>query len=113
MILQALYRLSETENLVPNPDFPLAPVAWLVAVSPSGKLLQISGTHVMNDETSKRRPRAKSFPIPRTVGRTSGDAAQFLCDKSEYVFGRVPDGPNSPTRTVEKLRKRNELFRDR
>lgn len=112
MILQALHRLSEMEHLVPDPDFPLAPVAWLVTVSHAGKLLQVIGTQTPDESNPKNRPRAKSFPIPRAAGRTSADVAQFFCDKSEYVFGVSPLTEGTPTRAAEKLRRRNTLFRD-
>ena len=34
--------------------------------------------------------------IPRRCGRTSGAAADFLVDKSEYVLGIEPDGKRKP-----------------
>ncbi|CAN5195409.1 type I-C CRISPR-associated protein Cas8c/Csd1 [soil metagenome] len=113
MILQELYSLSQREHLVPDPDFPLAPVAWLVTVSREGKLLGIVGTHFTNNNERRPKPKAKSFPIPRADGRTSGDLAQFFCDKSEYAFGMAPELPAAPVRDATKLARRATLFRDR
>lgn len=112
MILQALYDLARKEKLVSDPDFAFAPIAWLVTVSPAGKLLGIEDTRAMSGEgRTKPKLLAKAFSIPRQPGRTSGDRAFFLCDKSEYALG-VASGPNDgAARAPEKLANRFTLFR--
>ncbi|MEM8962262.1 MAG: type I-C CRISPR-associated protein Cas8c/Csd1 [Acidobacteriota bacterium] len=83
MILQALFELAEYEELVPDPNYDLAGVAWLVRIDDGGRLISFEGTH---DEDDKRR-RPKTFWVPREPARTSGDRANFFVDKAEYVFG--------------------------
>ncbi|MFO7898873.1 MAG: type I-C CRISPR-associated protein Cas8c/Csd1 [Planctomycetota bacterium] len=112
MILQALHQLAEREDLLPDPDFELKPIAWLIRVSREGRLVGIDGTHHIPPEEEGRkspRPRAKHFFVPREKPRTSGDRAFFFFDKAEYVFGIDPNG----TRSAKKLEKRAGLFRDR
>lgn len=110
MILQALHDLAEREGLTAAPHYEPRPVAWLVRVSPRGKLLGIEGTHTLPESESgrRRRPRPKKFDVPRRSGRTSGDKAEFGCDKAEYVFGIDPAGE----RSEERLKKRFGLFRE-
>ncbi|MCE5273159.1 type I-C CRISPR-associated protein Cas8c/Csd1 [bacterium] len=108
MILQALYKLAEREHLRPDPDYEYRPVAWLVRVGPGGRFLGIEGTK-QPPVTGKGKPVAKSFLLPRTGGRTSGDRAFFFFDKAEYVFGIDPD-PKSK-REPDKLKLRASLFR--
>jgi CRISPR-associated protein Csd1 len=110
MILQALHRLAEYEELVADPDFELKPVAFLVRVGRGGRLLGIESTAGEPEEgKGKKRPRPKPFPVPREPGRTSGDRAFFLFDKSEYALGLDPTGQ----RPADKLAARFALFRGR
>lgn len=111
MILQALYELAQRESLMEDPDFEMKPVAWLVRVSPEGKLLGISSTHTPSggNEEKKSKPVPKSFNVPRERPVTSGDRAFLLFNKAEYVFGQDPEGK----RDSEKLRLRFNLFCNR
>ena len=112
MILQALYELAQEEELMDDPDYEMKPIAWLVQVDPSGRLLGIVGTHQIPEEERQRkkpRSRPKSYLVPREPGRTSGDRACFLFDKAEYVFGIDPDGG----RSQDKLATRSALFHQR
>lgn len=113
MILEALYELAKRATLVPDPDYEVKAVAWLVPVTSDGQLLPFRGTHVMSGETGKKaKPLPKSFVVPRQPLRTSGDRAFFLCDKSEYVFGQPPPAADGATRAPAKLATRFALFRD-
>jgi CRISPR-associated protein Csd1 len=114
MILRALYALAERERLVADPDFPLAPVAWLVTVSRKGRVLTITDTRTETPAEKKGKPRLipRSFPVPRQPGRTSGRRAFFFVDKSEYALGIAPDSANAPPRPPEELAARFSLFRD-
>lgn len=112
MILQALQRLAEREELMGDPDFEIKPVAYLVRVGHDGRLLGIEST--VSEPTSaegnkKGRGRPKAFPVPREPGRTSGDRAFFLFDKAEYALGIDPAGE----RPTDKLTARFDLFRQR
>ncbi len=112
MILQALHQLAEREGLLPDPDFELKPIAWLIRVSGDGGLAGIDGTHhipLVEEGRKSPRPQAKPFFVPREKPRTSGDRAFFFFDKAEYVFGIDPNG----TRSGKKLQKRAGLFRER
>ncbi len=62
MILQALYQLAMREDLVSDPDFEPKQIAWLVRISPEGKLIGIQGTHYIPPEEAKKK---KPKPVPR------------------------------------------------
>lgn len=112
MILQALHQLAEYEELVGDPDFEIKPVAFVVRVGRDGKLWGIEytgGEGVAEESKKKRRSWPKSYPVPRESGRTSGDRAFFLYDKSEYALGLDPAGERPAT----KLETRSRLFRER
>jgi CRISPR-associated protein Csd1 len=112
MILKALYDLAGQEQLVADPDFPLAPVTWLVTVSADGRISGVADTRVEVQGTGKK-PKliAKSFPIPYQSGRSGTKApAYFLVDNAKYVFGHVTADKNFAKREgVEK----SEWFRQR
>lgn len=101
MILKALKELAEREGLIPLPHYQRLGVHWLIRVSPNGGFLGISQTLGPEIGTGKRLP--KSYFVPWRATRTSGDRAQFLVDKAEYVFGLG-------TKSAAKLRARQELF---
>jgi CRISPR-associated protein Csd1 len=99
---------------VSDPDYEFKPVAWIVPVSESSELLPFRPTRESIPAVGKKKPRvvAKSFRVPRQPGRTSGDVAFFLCDKSEYALGVLPNDGNTPARSAEKLATRFALFRE-
>lgn len=114
-MFRALIDLAKRESLVSDPDYEFKAVAWIVPVSESGELLPLRPTREILPAVGKKKPRsvAKSFRVPRQPGRTARDLAFFLCDKSEYVFGVLPNAANVVARSVEKLAARSALFRDR
>lgn len=84
-------------------------ISWVVALDLNGQIAQIRDFREKSDRGGKLIPQALTVP---TVGkRTSGDKAIFLCDKSDYVFGRNADS-ESTQEAREKLAKRFELFRE-
>jgi CRISPR-associated protein Csd1 len=91
MMLQALYQLAQTENLMADPDYEPKPVAWLVRVDRDGKLLGIEGTHYLPPQEGKKKPKpiAKKFSVPKQPTGRSGTKAPpcFLVDNAKYVFG--------------------------
>jgi CRISPR-associated protein Csd1 len=116
VILQALLSLAEREGLVSEPDFEPKPVAWLIRLDSSGRLLGIQGTHhIPTEEAKKRKPKqvAGTFMLPREKARTSGDRAFFLFDKAEYVFGIDPIKEVEKRRSAEQLKIRAALFREK
>ncbi len=91
MILQALHQLAKRESLVPDPDFEVKPVAWIVRVDAKGKLIGFSGTHhEVSSGGPKQKPRleAKVFDVPIQLKRSGTKApGYFLVDNAKYVFG--------------------------
>ncbi|HTQ40924.1 MAG TPA: type I-C CRISPR-associated protein Cas8c/Csd1 [Pirellulales bacterium] len=110
MILRALVELADKEQLVPDPDFEIKPVSWVIVLKPDGTLAQIESRRSNLNEGTERKPKYVGNPmeIPRQPIRTRGDSAFFLVDKSEYALGFDPAG----ARDAEKLRIRLELFRE-
>jgi CRISPR-associated protein Csd1 len=104
MILQALSQLSEREGLVPDPDFELKPVAWLIRVSDKGKLLGLQGTRYTPQATGKRKPKPvpKQFVVPLQKGRSGNKPPPyFLVDNAKYVFGYVDsEKPNEKEKAI-------------
>jgi len=93
MILDALYRLAEQEELMSDPDYEIKPVAWLIRVADGGELLGIEGTHYIPKQTGKRKPKpqAKKLRIPRQPTGRAGIKAPsaFMVDNAKYVFGQT------------------------
>ena len=113
MILEALYRLAQHEELMDDPDHELKPVAWLVRVDDGGTLVAIEDTRSTPPQVGKKapKPQARSFRVPRQPIRTSGDRAFFLCDKAEYALGVDPEPDPAKRRPPEKIAARFALFR--
>ena len=110
MILQSLAEMARREGLLDSPEYENASVAWIVELKSDGKFLNVRSTRsVIESGGKKKKPQAKIIAIPRRSGRTSDRAAEFLVDKSEYVFGVEPDGK----RRKEELTARRLLFLER
>lgn len=92
MILQALAELADKEGLIEDPDFEWKHVAWEVVIDPDGRLAQIASRRKNLNDGTKKKPKwmGKPMLVPRQPGRTSGDAAFFLVDKSDYALGFDP-----------------------
>lgn len=108
MILRALYELARDEGL--SMSYEPLEIHYLVHLGPGGRYLRYSAPRIEKPaEGSKHRlgePRAPRRPVPRRSSRTSGDEAEFLVDKAEYVFGVDPDR----RRPEARLRNRRALF---
>lgn len=109
MILQALNRLADIEQLVPDPDYEIRPISWMIVLEPDGNLVAIESRRTDVNAGTKRKPKyiGNPMPVPRQHTRTSGDSAYFLVDKSDYTLGIDPTGKRPP----EKLQGRVALFR--
>ncbi len=112
MILKALYDLAQQEQLVPDPDFEIKPVAWVIRVGDGGRFLGIEPLKQAEKlpEGSKKKPKILGMPmfVPYQGSRTSGDRAFFLVDKSEYTLGLDPKGE----READKLHSRLKMFNE-
>ncbi|MDY0096148.1 MAG: type I-C CRISPR-associated protein Cas8c/Csd1 [Candidatus Vecturithrix sp.] len=112
MILKALYDLAIREELVPDPDFEIKPVSWVIRVGDGGKLLGIEPLKQAEQLPvgSKKKPKMFGIPmfVPYQGAVTSNDSAFFLVDKAEYALGLDPKGK----REAPKLSKRLALFYD-
>lgn len=88
MILQSLARLAARERLVEDPDYEMREVDWLVTIKPDGRLVSLDSLlQPRGSAKSRAQPRGPKMLIPRQSGRTSGDKAEFLVDKADYVCG--------------------------
>lgn len=99
MILQALVRCYEAlaeRGELEKPGWSPVKVSWGLELDADGQvksLLLMGGT----DAKGKQIPRVMKLPDP--VKRSSGVAANFLCDNSAYVLGI--DAKGKPERTRE------------
>ncbi|MGF1485275.1 MAG: type I-C CRISPR-associated protein Cas8c/Csd1 [Opitutales bacterium] len=106
MILQALTELFARLPEIDQPGFASMGVSWAVVLDQKGKLLGINSLRQPAAKGNKTYPLSVSAP---TVGiRTSASRANFLVDKSDYVFGCKPGATEDD---AKKLVQRFELFR--
>ena len=107
MILKALYDLAQREELVPDPDFEIKPVAWIIRVGDGGRFLGIEPLKQAEklSEGSKKKPRMLGKPmfVPYQGSVTSGDRAFFLVGKSEYTLGLDPKGKREASKLCSRL----------
>lgn len=114
MILQALVRCYEAlaeRGELEKPGWSPVKVSWGLELNADGQvksLLLMGGT----DAKGKQIPRVMKLPDP--VKRSSGVAANFLCDNSAYVLG--VDAKGKPERTRECFaacaRKHQDVLKD-
>jgi CRISPR-associated protein Csd1 len=81
MILKALYDLAVREDLIPDPDFEIKSVSWIIRISSDGK-----GNIVKTDGVPKI--------VPKRLTSRSGKhpPSEFFVDNALYVFGRsIPE----------------------
>jgi CRISPR-associated protein Csd1 len=111
MIYKALVDLAEREGLLADTAYEPVEVHYLVHLGEGGKYLSYEAPRdeAASGSAKRFRPRAPRRRVPRRSGRTSGDRAEFLVDKAEFVFGIDPHGK----RPEEKLAERRRLFQER
>lgn len=91
MILQALDALAHRENLVPDPDYEVKSVAWLIQLRPDGTLNEIIPRRTNLNEGTKKKPKWIGNPmvVPRQFYRSgTKPSAFFFADNAKFVFGR-------------------------
>jgi len=101
MILKALYDLAKREDLIPDPDFEIKPVSWVVRVGSNG-----CGRIVKTvDDVPKCVPKR----LPSRSGKHP--PAEFFVDNALYVFGQSIQKEEGKDKYDQKVcKKRLRLF---
>lgn len=87
MILQALAQLYEdlaADWRIARPGWVSTKVHWALSIDENGTLLQVIP---LLEQTDGKKPRPQQIDLPAPVKRSSGIAANFLCDNSGYMLG--------------------------
>ncbi len=103
MILQALFRLYQVlvkENKVARPGWCSAKVSYAIDLRQDGSVKGIIQLKKEIEAGKKKVWRPILLTVPEMVTRSSGVAANFLCDNSKYILGIDQD-------TDEKSKKKN------
>jgi CRISPR-associated protein Csd1 len=106
VILEELKKLAEREHLLADEGYGPQKIHATISIDRDGNFhgLQSQMTNVSRGK-GKPKPQPRMLSMPSPEGRrTSGDLANFLYDKSDYVFG-IGDAD------AEKLTNRKRLFR--
>jgi CRISPR-associated protein Csd1 len=99
MILHALNTYYERMLETPDSGMPsfgtsIENISFALVLGEDGSLRDVED--LREPDGKKLRPR--KIPVPAAVTRTSGVKANFLWDKTSYVFGADGDGPTEPNR---------------
>ena len=100
MILQALenyYQVLAARGEIALAGWGTAGVSFALALAPDGALLGVQPLKITSLDGKKEVPRPLRVPEP--VKRSSGVAANFLCDNSSYLLGA--DEKGKPARTLQ------------
>lgn len=110
MILQALVQYYEdllANGKITRPGWTSAKVSWALELDENGQLMVL---HPLQQE-EKRGKKTVLAPcqlqVPEQVKRSSGVAANFLCDNSAYMLGI--DGKGKPERAMQCFAAAKEL----
>ena len=102
MILQALVehyeKLSERNEIAP-PGWSAVKVSYALCLGPNGELQQVVCIKTEQPKGKKMVLAPQMLQLPAPVKRSSGVAANFLCDNSSYMLGI--DNKNKPARAKE------------
>lgn len=102
MILQALTQYYEdllAQGKIARPGWAVAKVSWALELGEDGSLL---GLFHLQKEVARGKKTAlvpQELLVPQPVKRSSGVAANFLCDTSSYLLGA--DAKGKPARAAE------------
>lgn len=102
MILQALteyYRTLEGQGKLSAPGWSPVKVSFALCIDQSGALEQVISLQTAQPKGKKTVLAPQSIILPAPVKRSSGVAANFLCDNSSYILG--VDNKGKPRRTAE------------
>lgn len=102
MILQALVQYYEAllaKGKIARPGWTSAKVSWGLELSPKGQLLAVHSLQTEQPKGKKMVLAPQSMKVPEQVKRSSGVAANFLCDNSSYCLGI--DAKGKPARSLQ------------
>lgn len=102
MILQALVQYYEAllaKGKIARPGWTSAKISWGVELSPKGQLLAVHSLQTEQPKGKKMVLAPQSMKVPEQVKRSSGVAANFLCDNSSYCLGI--DAKGKPARSLQ------------
>lgn len=102
MILQSLvqyYETLEQKGEITKPGWCEAKVSYALELSKEGELLRVILLKVERQKGKKTAWEPQLLKVPQMVTRSSGVAANFLCDNSSYFLGI--DGKGKPERAKE------------
>ena len=108
MIINSLYRhyqnLAQQPDLnIPLPGFSVAKVSFAFVLSEEGELLNV----IPLIEQQGARTIPLEMQVPEQIKRSSGIAANFLCDNSSYIIG--VDNKGKPERSKQAFEACKEL----
>lgn len=110
MILQALTRYYEdllAEGKISRPGWVTAKVSYGLVLDEEGRLLQAVPLLEEVDTGKKKKMVPRNMEVPARVKKTSGVAANFLCNDSSYFLGA--DNKGKPERTAKCFAAAKEL----
>lgn len=102
MILQTLteyYQSLAQAGKIAAPGWGPVKVSFALYLTPNGTLEGVSSTQVEQAKGKKTVLAPRSMSLPAPVKRSSGIAANFLCDNSGYLLG--VDNKGKPQRALE------------
>ena len=102
MILQALVQHYEdlaAKGCVGRPGWGPVKVSFALYIDGQGSLVRIGATQKTQTRGKKTAMVPKTMQLPAPVKRSSGIAANFLCDNSSYILG--VDAKGKPERALD------------
>lgn len=102
MILQALtehYQTLADSGKISPPGWGQIKVSYVLCISIDGELEQVISVQTEQKKGKKTVLAPRLMALPAPVKRSSGVAANFLCDNSSYLLG--VDQKNKPQRALE------------
>lgn len=100
MILQELvkhYEILVKQEKVSRPGWCQAKVSYALELDKDGVLVGIISQKISETRGKKEVQVPKALKVPEMVTRSSGVAANFLCDNSKYILGIDGEGANERT----------------
>ena len=102
MILQALteyYQTLADSGRISPPGWGQVKVSYALCIGADGALEQVVSVHTEQPKGKKTVLAPRLMRLPAPVKRSSGVAANFLCDNSGYLLG--VDNKGKPQRALE------------
>ena len=102
MILQALVQYYENlvkQNKIAKPGWCYAKVSYAIDLNENGEIKEIIPLKQEINTGKKTAMLPSVLCVPEMVTRTSGVAANFLCDNAKFIFGI--DATGTTKRTIE------------